>query len=254
MLHLLLSSHKGVVKVQSQPGVLLIQLTPHDHRVVDRKEPSFLKVPLGFGQLVYEQGPHQVCLAQVGGAAVYQITFIEVKQGGVQLAADQHFANVGGGRNLVQPHAFRRLKTCGATMAFVGAALHKPFNVTRMHAKFMLQNAARPQRCGLLVLRHAHTLARQVLRAFNTAVGSDQNVGVKEQARGVNRQRHPTPVATSCGNEQRRQGHFRHIKVRVLELAPKHFGGVNDCGYQPRTLHANAALGDGTGSLVVGEG
>ena len=65
------------------------------------------------------------------------------------------------GWNLVHPHALRRREPGRAAVALVRIALHEPLDLAGMHAELVLQRAARPDRPGLLILRHADALAAQ---------------------------------------------------------------------------------------------
>ena len=69
-----------------------------------------------------------------------------------------------------------------------GGALHPEFHVLRRDAEFVLQHAARPQRGGLLIFRHADALALEVGRLVDAGVAAHQDAGVEEPARGEDRQ------------------------------------------------------------------
>jgi len=65
-------------------------------------------------------------------------------------------------------------------VAFIGATLHEPFDVTRQHAKLMLQDSTGPE-CGrLLVFRHTDPLALEVITLEDPAVRAHHNAGVKK--------------------------------------------------------------------------
>ena len=56
-------------------------------------------------------------------------------------------------------HARGRLEAGGAAMALVGHPLHEELHVARAHAELVLQDAAAPDRRGLLEFGHADPLA-----------------------------------------------------------------------------------------------
>jgi hypothetical protein len=58
----------------------------------------------------------------------------------------------------------RRLETGRTAVAHLLAPLHVPVNLVLRHAEVMFENAAQPQRRGLLILGHAQTFAHEVLR------------------------------------------------------------------------------------------
>src|SRR5436190_214296 len=82
--------------------------------------------------------------------------------GDFDLAGDDHAAEVLVRRHLPDAYAARRLEADRAAMAVARHALHPPFQVARVHAEFVFERAARPQRRGLLVLRHADALALEI--------------------------------------------------------------------------------------------
>src|SRR4051794_32653678 len=98
----------------------------------------------------------------IDGAAVDQVSVHQIVERAIELAADQHLADIAGGRYLVHAHALRRSESGRPAVALVGVALHEPLDVAGMDAELVLEDAARPDRPGLLIFRHADALAAQV--------------------------------------------------------------------------------------------
>ena len=88
-------------------------------------------------------------------------------QHGVELAGQHHRADAFVGGNLMHDDAGRRLEAGGAAVTAIRRALHPEFHVFRRDAEFMLQHAARPQRRGLLIFRHADALALEIGRRLD---------------------------------------------------------------------------------------
>ena len=96
---------------------------------------------------------------------------------------------------LVDANPFGCRKAGGAAVTLVGVAFHEPLDVAGVHAEFMLQDAARPDRPGLLIFRHADALAAQVRRRGDGTIPAHDDAGVKELAHGEHRNRQPAGVA-----------------------------------------------------------
>jgi hypothetical protein len=82
-------------------------------------------------------------------------------------------------------YALGRLEASGATVAFVRATFHEPFDIARRHVELVLEDSARPERRRLLVFRHADAFAAQVCRGVDATVLSHQDIRVEKLARGV---------------------------------------------------------------------
>jgi len=125
----------------------------------------------------------------------------------------------------------------------------------------VLEDAPRPQRRGLLVLRNSHALALQVGRALDAGVLADEDAGVEEPARREDRQADPPIVAGGHRHNERGERHLRHVEIAELELAPEEFGGVDRAGDELNavihdivySLDGSVSAEHGVGRLKVDE-
>ena len=154
----------------------------------------------------------------------------------------QHLAHVGGRRDLVDAHAWRRGEAGGAAMALVGIALHEPFDLAGMHAEFVLQDAARPDRPGLLIFRHADALAAQVGRRGDAGIVAHDDAGVEELAHGEDRDRHPAGIAARHRDDQRRHRHLGDVEFGEAQLPPEHLGRMHHGGDELDPLRRRRGL------------
>ena len=161
---------------------------------------------------------------QLDAAAVDQVVVGEVQQGGVELAIGEQRANALVAGDAIEAKACRWLEAGGATVAALLGALHPPIEVFRFHSELVLQNPARPQRGGLLILRYADALAFEIRGLVDAAVGAYPRAGVEKTPGGKNRQRDPISIAMGHNHEQRRQGHFRDVELLKMQLPPENLG------------------------------
>src|SRR5262245_32249464 len=248
---LLLRRHEGRVEVERYPGMALEERTPHHHRVIDREQPGLGVEAAPFGGGIWKE---IACDARdVDRAAVDQVLLEEIVQRAVELAPDEHLPHVRGRRDLVHAHAGGRGEAGGTAVALVGVALHEPFDLARMHPELVLQDAALPDRPGLLIFRHADALAAQVGRCRDPRIGPHDDAGVEELAHGEDRDRHEARVAARGRDDQRRHRHFRHVELGEAQLPPEHLGGMHHGGDELDPLRRHAAFEQRAGTLVVGE-
>ena len=125
--------------------------------------------------------------ADVDGRAVDQVRLTDVVDDAVKLARDHHRTDALFRRDLVDGHARRRAEGERTGVTMRGHALHPEFHLGRRHAELVLQNAARPQRRGLLIFRHADTAAAQIGGLVDAGRAPHQNLGVEEFSRGEDR-------------------------------------------------------------------
>src|SRR4029077_229122 len=93
------------------------------------------------------------------------------------------------------------------------------------YAEVVLQNAARPERRGLLIFADADALAVQIAGFLDAGVDMIGLLGVEETPARKNRQSDHVGAARTRDQEGR-HGHFRDLKFLKLELAPKGFRRV----------------------------
>ena len=119
-----------------------------------------------------------------------------------------------------RPASFRR-----ARVAVVLAALHEPGHVLRLDAPFELQDAARPQPDGLLIVANAEALALEVLRVILADAGrfADVDVGVGEGAVMEDGQ-HPVGEAERPHAQVGGHGHLGDVVAVELDLFVEHAG------------------------------
>jgi hypothetical protein len=178
---------------------------------------------------------------QVDGAAVDQVVVDDVVHHRVELALDHHGAEVGLDRHRMHDDAGRRLEAGGAAMAVRGGPLHPPFHVLRSDAPLVLQRAARPQRRGLLILRHADALALEV--------GGRLDAGVAPH----HRQPDEAVVAVRQRHHQRRHRHLADVEVAELELAPEDLRRMRRRDHEVDAVDRDAAVDDRPGARIGGE-
>ena len=138
-------------------------------------------------------------------------------------------------------------------MAFVGIALHEPFDIAGMNAELVLQDAARPDRPGLLIFRHADALAPQIRRRGDAGVGAHDDAGVEELAHGEDRERNPAGVAARARDDERGHRHLGNIELGKAQLPPEHLGGMNHGRDKLDALRGDRSLDQRPRALVVGE-
>ena len=97
----------------------------------------------------------------------------------------------GGGTNPVAPPWLR------------DGELHPELHVLGSNAKLMLHHAARPQRGGLLIFRHADTLALEVGGGIDVRTAANERGGVEEQPRRKHRDADEPLVALGFRHHQR---------------------------------------------------
>ncbi len=138
-------------------------------------------------------------------------------------------------------------------VAPVGVALHEPFDLAGMNAEFVLQDATRPDRPGLLIFRNADALAAKIRWRGDPGVVAHNDAGVKKLPHGENRNPDPARLAPRYGNDQRRHRHFGNVELGKAQLAPEHFRGVDHGRNEPDPLRRNPTLDERARALVVGE-
>src|SRR5215470_5535124 len=117
----------------------------------------------------------------------------------------------------------------------------------------MLQDAAPPDRRGLLIFRHAHALAAQIGGRRDAGVGADQDAGMEELARRKHRQRDPRRLSPRGRDDQRRHRHFRDVELAEAQLAPEHLGRMHGGGKEAQAFRLHAPVDQRPRVGIVGE-
>src|SRR5438105_3108553 len=182
--------------------MLFVDRPPYDHAVVDREDASLVKVALSLGRRICEQQPEARVALQGDAAAVDQIVVGQIQQGGVELAVEEHSADALIARDAVEAQPGGWFEARRTTVTAFLSSLHPPLEIFWLDAELVFEDAARPQRGGLLVLRHADTLALEVLRLVDAAIGAHPGAGMEEAPRGEDWQADPVAVALGHRHEQ----------------------------------------------------
>ena len=234
--------------------MLLGDLALHHHAVVDRIEPGLAIEAHALGDGIGEERLDVGMAAQIGGAAVDQVDALDIVDRRVQLAGEDHRGDALLGWDVVHGHAGRWREAGGAAMAALGRPLHPEFQIAVAHAELVLQDAARPQRRGLLVFGDADALPFQVRRRLDMRVAAHEDAGMEEASRGEDRDADPAIVAPAVGHEQRGDRHLRHVELGEMELAPEHLRGSQHRDGQVDGVRHDAAVEHRPGARIVGQG
>ena len=170
--------------------------------MVDREDAGLLKVALSLGCRVREQQPEPRVALEGDAAAVDQVVVGQIQQRGVELAVDEHRADALIAWDAVETQTGRWLEARRTTVAAFLRSLHPPLEIFWLDAELVFEDAARPQRGGLLVLRHADALALEILRLVDAAIGADPGAGMEKASRGEDWQADPVAVALGHRHEQ----------------------------------------------------
>ncbi len=217
----LLDGLEHAVEIEHHPRVLLDDRPAHDHAVVDRIDVRLRIIPLRLGRLI-EEIAHVRTRARIDEAAVDEVTRVDPVRKRIDFPIDEHLAEVLVLRHVLQVDPRRRREVGLSAVAHVGVAFHVPVFRARIDAVFGTQHRARPERGGLLELRHADLLAGEVGGFFDAAVGAHEHAGVKEAARGKDRQAHPVGFCLRRRDRQRRTRHLRNVELGIFELPVEH--------------------------------
>ncbi len=101
------------------------------------------------------------------------------------------------------------------------------FHVARMHVVFVLQIAARPERGGLLIFRHAHLLALEIGGLVDAAILAHQDADLEHAAGCEDRNADPAVVAPGDRHHQRGQRHLGDVELGKPQLAPEQLGWMH---------------------------
>ncbi len=251
----LVGRNKGLVDVQAYPRMALGDLAPNDHAVIDRIDAGGVVELHAFGMGVGKQGLEVGVVVEIQCRPVDQVVGPrEVAQRPVEFPLQQHLTHIGVVGNVVQRHIGRRRKAGRRAMAVVVVALHPEFHVARMDVVFVLQIAARPKRRRLLVFRHPHLLADQVLGHLYAAVLAYQHADIEHPARGEDRQADPARVAAGDGDQHSRHRHLRQVEIGEAQLAPKQLRRVDLRIDQGNSIGLDLALDERPRPRVVRDG
>ena len=146
--------------------------------------------------------------ADIGAATIHEIVVRDVVNDRVDFAVQQHVAEIGVWRHRTHRYAMWRPETGRMAVAAVVVPFHEPRHVAGVHAEFVLQNAAGPDRRRLLIFRNARALAFEIRRFFNPEISSHQDLVVEEFPHRIDRQTNPIAVSLRSQNSQCRHRHF----------------------------------------------
>ena len=93
----------------------------------------------------------------------------------------------------------------------------------------------------------------EVLRDLDAGILSHQDLVVEEFSHRIDRQSDPIAIALGSEDRQRRHRHFGHVEIGEAELAPEHFGRVDNRRNQAQAFEAHAPFDHGPGARIVGE-
>ena len=206
-----LGAAERLVHAQCHPRIALVDVAADHHGVHDRVDPGAPVIVLLDLGIVGKQPAH------LGRAAPERQRIVR-RHHEVDLAALEQVAELGAGRRLGEPDVGRQLAA-----EAVGAALH-PFDVARLDAVFVLQQAAHIDCRGHAVFRHAAALALEVGRRLDPLVRVDEEVAVAEDARRKHGDGDERRVAAAHQRGLVRQRHFRDFELLELQHAPEDVG------------------------------
>ena len=240
-------------QIQRHPRLLFGDVAAHHRLVVDRNQPGLAVVADAFRDRVRKQEFEIRMVLEIGLAAVDQIVVDDVVDHRIELAGEHHRADVLVIRNGVDDDARRRLEAGRAAVAFFRRTFHPVFHVLRHDAEFMLQHAARPQRRGLLILRHANPLALEVGGLFDAGFAADQDGGVVKSPRRENRHADEPVVASRRRDQEGRNRHLGRAEFGEAELPPEQFGRMQNGRNEVDAVRLHPAVEDRPGARVVGD-
>ena len=146
------------------------------------------------------------------------------------------------------------LKPVRAGMAVRRHALHPVFHLGRVDAELMLQRAARPERRGLLIFRHADAAALEIRGRLDAGIAPHHDLGVKEFPRGEDRHADPAIVAAGDRHHQRGQRHLGDVEIAETQLPPEHFRRMQDGRDEVDPVGLDGAVEDRPGARIGGDG
>src|SRR2546422_469920 len=123
-------------------------------------------------------------------------------------------------------------------------------------AVLVLQDSANPYGRGHLVLRHADSLACELLRLADAALRGDENARVPEKARWKNGDGDEGGVLTHERHAIRGQRHLRRVELAVAQHPEKRLLDEEFVIDEVDALRVHAAVGERASAVVVpaGEG
>ena len=117
----------------------------------------------------------------------------------------------------------------------------------------MLHGAPDPQRRGLLILRHADTLALEVGRLVDLGILPHQDARVKEHPRGEHRNADEAVVALRFRHHQRRHRHLGDVELGKPQLPPEQLGRMQHRRREIDALDLHRAVDDRPGARIGGD-
>src|SRR3989442_7098114 len=125
-----------------------------------------------------------------------------------------------------------------------------------LDAVLVLQDSANPYGRGHLVLRHADSLAGELLRLADAALRGDENARVPEKARWKNGDGDEGGVLTHERHAIRGQRHLRRVELAVAQHPEKRLLDEEFVIDEVDALEVHAAVGERASAVVVpaGEG
>lgn len=141
----------------------------------------------------------------------------------------------------------------------VGAGFfHRPLHPAdriEIDPKLVRQMAARPDRRGLRVKRHAHPLAFEILRGADVGLRVDEDVAMTKDARGKYWQGDERTVATSHQADEFRGGKLRHVEFPSAHHAIKDLAaGRKRDGVEIDAFRDHLACANGLHPVVAAAG
>ncbi len=195
-----------------QPGMLLRQRPAHADQMHDRENLGALVVVLRSRHRIAEQ-PADVLRRNRGRPR---------RDKAVDITLGEQFRDRLALRRTVHPHTLGQLDGDLLRPAGMLDAAADPVHVLWLDAEVVLQDGARPDVSGELVLRHADLLALQILRLLD-AVGAHIDRGVAEHPRHKRRHANVRTVFRRGLHREARQRALADVEVLVAERAEEDF-------------------------------
>ena len=235
---------KGLVQRHRDPAVLLVHLAPDHHRMHDGEDAGLAEIGALDLDIVLEQTLDAIRRAgeRRGRACALQ---------GIDLAGGQHLRQCLVRADVVHAKVRRQCQLEFFLPARCFFAASVVIDAIGLDAVLVGQNAAYPNRCGHLVLRHAHAFADQVFRLADTGLLRHENAGVPEKTRREHRDRHKRLGIAKARHGVGRQRHLGHIEFAVAQLAEKGFLHRQVEEIQVDALGLDAAVHQGMHPVVV---
>src|SRR5499427_2222782 len=172
----LLGLEEGLVNAHRKPGVAIHEGAADAHRMHDREYARLAKISLLDGRIIREHAADMGCTVEKAGRRPRA-------EQAVDIAIGQH---VGQGAVLRDRRVIdigRQLDLCALAAPGLLEAAAPPFDVVRLDAVLVLQNAPDPDVRGHLVFGQPDRPALEIWRALDAAIGASVDPTVAEQPR-----------------------------------------------------------------------